>query len=216
MTDLQSSGFSVIDGPFSADDVSAVSNGYDEMFASLPEARIKRGSTSIRFGGLTQWQWFLPIILYPPLLALAQQYIGGPFKLSSFHGRTLLPTTTAPPLHQDVKPGSDGDPLMGFIYMVDAFTATNGATRFAPGSRHLAQLADDSPEYPACGPAGSFLVFDGATWHEHGANQTPATRRSIQGYFIRQDHTAAVRWADEIPESQARRLSAQARDVLAI
>jgi ectoine hydroxylase-related dioxygenase (phytanoyl-CoA dioxygenase family) len=39
-------------------------------------------------------------------------------------------------IHVDVERTSTGWPLLGFIFMVDEFTANNGATRFIAGSHH--------------------------------------------------------------------------------
>jgi hypothetical protein len=216
MTELRTRGFEIIDGPFSTDGVSEVADAYDTVFGTLSKERIKRGSTSARFGGLAGLEPFYRIYVHAPLLELAREYLGGPFKLSSFHARTLQPHTPAPPLHQDVRPGADGDPLVGFIFMVDPFRADNGATRFLPGAKQLARPPRDVPEQQACGPAGSLLVFDGATWHEHGANRTDTPRRSIQGYFVRREHTAAVRWSEELSGEQAKHISAEARSLLCL
>jgi ectoine hydroxylase-related dioxygenase (phytanoyl-CoA dioxygenase family) len=118
--------------------------------------------------------------------------IGQPFKLSSMLARTLEPGAPAQQLHVDVKRDADGWPLIGFIVMVDDFHAENGATRFVPGShllpREPAEWAEeatgpDEGQLPACGPAGSIIIFNGSVWHGHGANRSMKRRRSIQGGF---------------------------------
>ncbi len=45
---------------------------------------------------------------------------------------------------------------------------------------------------PACGPAGSTIVFNGSTWHGHGANETEVPRRSIQGAYIRRSEISGA------------------------
>jgi ectoine hydroxylase-related dioxygenase (phytanoyl-CoA dioxygenase family) len=45
----------------------------------------------------------------------------------------------------------------------------------------------------ACGAAGSLIVFDGSTWHGHGANATAGWRHSVQGAFIPRAAAPAVR-----------------------
>jgi hypothetical protein len=214
LTDLLTHGFTVVEAPAWLDDADLVSLAYDEAFASAPDSQIRRGSTTTRFGGLVTIEPFCRIYLHAQLLELAFERLGGSFKLSSFFARTLRPHTPAPPLHQDVQPGSDGDPLVGFIFMVDAFTLENGATRFIPGSRDLSTLPSGAPEHRACGPAGSLLIFDAATWHEHGANRTNAPRRSVQGYFVRHDQPAAERWGEQLSEEEARSLPVEARKLL--
>jgi ectoine hydroxylase-related dioxygenase (phytanoyl-CoA dioxygenase family) len=137
-------------------------------------------------------------------------------KLSSFHARTLMPNVAVDPPHQDVAPGADGYPLVAFIFMVDEFRSENGATRFIAGSQGGPRPPADALACDACGPAGSMLIFDGTTWHGHGANRTDTRRRSIQGAFIPQNHTAARCWADELSVAQANALPADARRLLSL
>lgn len=157
---------------------------------------------------------FYRIYLHPPVLSAASELIGWPIRLSSCHARTLLPRVAADPPHQDVAPGADGYPLVGFIFMVDEFRSGNRATRFIASSQNEPRPPADAATCDTCGPAGSMLVFDGTMWHGHGANWTDAPRRSIQGAFIPKDHTAACCWVDELAIAQANGLPADARRVL--
>jgi ectoine hydroxylase-related dioxygenase (phytanoyl-CoA dioxygenase family) len=118
--------------------------------------------------------------------------------------------------HQDVAPGADGYPLVGFIFMVDEFRFENGATRFIAGSHNEARPSADAAARDVCGRAGSMLIFDGTTWHGHGANRTDSPRRSIQGAFIPQNHTAACCWADELSVAQTNALPEDARRLLSL
>ncbi len=191
MTELRQRGFMVADGPFSCNEIVKIANDYDHSLAVTPEAQIRRGLTSTRWGGLVALEPYYRIYLHPPLLSAASERIGGPMKLGSFFAHTLLPSVAADPPHQDVAPGADGYPLVGFIFMVDEFRAENGATRFIAGSQDGARPSADALACDACGSAGSMLIFDGTTWHGHGANRTDTPRRSIQGAFIPENHTAA-------------------------
>jgi Phytanoyl-CoA dioxygenase (PhyH) len=119
---------------------------------------------------------FYRIYLYPPMLSAASERIGGPMKLSSFCARTLLPYVAPDLPNQDVAPGADGYPLVGFIFMVDEFRFENGATRFIAGSQDGPRPPADALACDACGPAGSMLIFYGTTWHGHGANRTDASK----------------------------------------
>jgi len=216
MSELRQRRFIVANGPFSCNESGRIATDYDHVFAVTPDAQIKHGRTSTRWGGLVAVEPFYRIYLHPPLLRTASERIGGPVKLSSFCARTLLPNVAAEPLHQDVAPGADGYPLVGFIFMVDEFRAENGATRFIAGSQDGARPATDALASDACGPAGSMLIFDGTTWHGHGANRTDTPRRSIQGAFIPQNHTAACRWTEELSIAQVNGLPADARRLLSL
>lgn len=214
MNSLIDQGFVVLPGPFSSGELSSISEDFEQTLAGTSGDLIKYGSRSTRFALSPVAKPFCKIYLHPPLLKVVSDRIGAAFKLSSFFGRVLRPDTDAPPLHQDIKPGQDGDPLIGFILMVDAFTAENGATRFAPGSHRSASPARD--EQQICGARGAMIVFDGLTWHEHGANATHLPRRCVQGYFIRSDHTAARRWSDELTGVEVASLGRDAQELLAI
>jgi hypothetical protein len=216
MSEWWQRGFMIADGPFSCNEIAKVARDYDRSFAVTPDAQIKRGRTTTRWGGLVAWEPFYHIYLYPPLLGAAAERIGGPMKLSSFCARTLLPNVAADPLHQDVAPRTDGYPLVGFIFMVDEFRVENGATRFIAGSQDGLRPSADAPTCDACGPAGSMLIFDGTTWHGHGANRTDTPRRSIQGALIPNNHTAAFRWTEELSVAQVNGLPADARRLLSL
>ncbi len=216
MSDLQQRGFIVTDGPFSFDETGRIPREYDRSFAVTPDAQIKRGRTSTRWGGLVAREPFYRIYLHETLLSVASERIGGPMKLSSFFARTLLPNVAAEPPHQDVAPGANGYPLVGFIFMVDEFRLENGATRFIAGLQNRPRPLADAIACDACGRAGSMLIFDGTTWHGHGANRTDSPRRSIQGAFIPQNHRAACCWADKLSVAQANGLPADARLLLSL
>lgn len=193
---LPEKGFAVIPGPFHGSDLETVIAAYDHAVAIAPPEDCKEGSTSIRVNALLDRAPELAAILtHQPLLDAAAAVIGGPFKLSACHARSIRPGAAAQVLHQDVAPGEDGWPLLGFILMIDPFQVENGATRFLPGSAHLPALPEEPPpsdlEY-ACGPAGSLLLFDGSVWHGHSTNITARWRRSVQGALIPKGATAAV------------------------
>jgi hypothetical protein len=106
MSELRQRGFIVTNGPFSFNEVGMIAKDYDHLFAVTPDAQIKRGRTSTRWGGLVAREPFHRIYLHQSLLSAASERIGGPMKLSSFFARTLLPNVAADPPHQDVATGA--------------------------------------------------------------------------------------------------------------
>jgi ectoine hydroxylase-related dioxygenase (phytanoyl-CoA dioxygenase family) len=109
--------------------------------------------------------------------------------------------------------------------MVDDFRPENGATRFVPGSHrwlhapqaHVAELRGNHAEQvQACGPAGSLIIFNGSTWHDHAANTSDLPRRSLQGAFIPRDGKAAQDFAARLHAETRARISPLAQYVLAI
>ena len=220
--ELRQRGFVVIPGAVPGDRVEPMSDAYDAAVASADAADVRVGTTSTRVNDfVNRGEMFDAIYTFLPLLDACRLVVGGPFKLSSFHARTLHPHAPCPPLHVDVRRGSADWPLLGFILMIDAFRPENGATRFVPGSHEWLNAPEDDPgvradEERACGPAGSLLVFNGSAWHEHGANVTDRPRRSIQGAFVPRDGKAWTDFAVRMqPETRAR-LSPFARYLLSL
>jgi ectoine hydroxylase-related dioxygenase (phytanoyl-CoA dioxygenase family) len=221
---LEESGFVVLPGPFPVEQLGAVADAYDAEVGAAVADDIRAGSTSTRVTDfVNRGPLFDPLYLYPPLLAAAALTIGRTFKLSSFHARTLRPGSTELDIHVDVERGSADWPLLSFIFMVDAFTPDNGATRFIAGSHRW----DKSPRnarlqkftaqlVSACGEAGSLLVFNGSTWHGQGVNSSMRPRRSLQGAFIPRGGRAATDFGARMQRETVERLTPLARQILGL
>lgn len=94
------------------------------------------------------------------------------------------PGEPAQALHRDdaMFPVTPGHELMvNVMWTVDAFTAENGATRIIPGSHRwpASRRGEDAETCAAAAPAGSAIIWLGATWHGGGANLTAACRRGV-------------------------------------
>jgi hypothetical protein len=199
---LREIGFIVMQGPAIQGGCEQLSDVYDHEVATADPADVHAGRTgSSRIDDfVNRGSEFDAIYIYPPLLAACCQIIGAPFKLSGMRARTLNPGAPTEGLHVDVKHRADGWPLVGCIFMVDAFDAENGATRFVPGS-HLQSREpsevmnnpqdDHNEQVLACGPAGSIIIFNASVWHSHGANRSARPRRSIQAHFVPREAQAS-------------------------
>jgi ectoine hydroxylase-related dioxygenase (phytanoyl-CoA dioxygenase family) len=222
-SELQTRGFVVLPDAVPDDRVRQMADAYDAALASADASDVRTGSTSTRVNDLVnRGEAFDAIYTFPPLLDACRSVIGRPFKLSSLHARTLHPHASQPALHVDVRRDSADWPLLGFILMIDAFRPENGATRFVPGSHAWPSDPDRtaSPVRPdevqACGAAGSLIVFNGSTWHEHAANATDTPRRSIQGAFIPRDGRAGTDFSARMKPDTRARLTPLARYLLSI
>ena len=225
-SELRERGFIVIPGPARPSRIELLVGAYTAAMASATGEDIRVGSTSTKVSDLVnRGAAFDDLYVFAPLLEACCRVIGGPFKLSSLHARTLRPHTPAQELHVDVPRHSDDWPLLGFIVMIDEFRPDNGATRFIPGSHRWPRspvdtLSDQRAAYDgevlACGKAGSLLVFNGSAWHGHTANTSTAPRRSIQGAFIPRGGRAAFDFAARIQPETHKRLGPLARQVLAL
>lgn len=223
---LNHCGFAVLRGAVPHKRVGRLNDAYDSAVSSATKADTKVGSTSTRVEDfVNRGREFDDLYLLPPLLKACCWVIGRPFKLSSFHARTLRPHSRSGQLHTDVRRNSADWPLLSFIFMVDEFRPETGATRFVPGSHQWPRapedtLADPGADYEgqvlACGPAGSLLIFNGSVWHNHSANGSEKPRRSLQGAFIPRDGHAGTDFALRMRPETRVRLSPLAQYVLAV
>ena len=215
LRDLRDVGFVVIPGPVASGDLERLAETYDTAVDSADAGDVSFGSSTTRVSDFVNRDAeFDALYIYPPLLKACCSLLGQPFKLSTMHARTVRPGVSAQDLHVDFERADDRWPMVGFIFMIDEFRNDNGPTRFVPGSHNwpaspgdLAknQLADHEAHIPACGLAGSLIIFNGSAWHGHAANTSTKPRRSIQGAFIRREERS---WADlparMLPETLAR------------
>ena len=224
--ELDEHGFVVLPDMVPACQLDRLGQAYDVAVASAADDDVRVGSTTTRVTDfVNRGSEFDDLYVCPALLEACRQRIGGSFKLSSLQARTLRPHAPAQVLHVDVRRNSSDWPLVGFIFMVDAFRPDNGATRFVPGSQRWAgdpqdvtwdATAEPADQVLACGEAGSLLIFDGSAWHGHTANQSAKGRRSLQGAFIPRGGRAATDFAARMLPETAVRLGPVARWVLAL
>jgi ectoine hydroxylase-related dioxygenase (phytanoyl-CoA dioxygenase family) len=199
---------------------------YDTAVTAAAAEDVRAGSTSTRVTDfVNRGREFDAVYVFPPLLAACERIIGGPFKLSSLHARTLRSHAPDQGLHVDVARGSADWPLAGFILMIDEFRPDNGATQFIPGSQRWpdtpgdmepGRRIDPGDVALACGPAGSLLVFNGSAWHGHSSNRSDAPRRSLQGAFIPRAGRAGTDFSGRMTAETRLRLDPQARYLLAL
>lgn len=218
---LRDDGFTVLAPERSAPDIAALATAYDAAVAAAEPRDIGGGRTTVRvWDFVNRGPSFDSLYLVEPVLAACRQVIGAPFKLSTMHSRALKARAPADTLHVDFarQPqdcARDAWPMVGFIVMIDEFRAANGATRFLPGSHREVVPPGAGKAVPACGPAGSIIVYNGSVWHGHGANAMDQPRRSIQGAYIRRDATGFDLAARMLPETLDR-ISPLARYLLAL
>ncbi|MEM7030489.1 MAG: phytanoyl-CoA dioxygenase family protein [Chloroflexota bacterium] len=162
---------------------------------------------------------------HPRVVAAINQVLQGDFRLSSLNSRFALPGEGLQGLHADwgsgVKPGDYQ--VCNSIWLLDDFTAENGATRVVPGSHNSGQHPKDvldDPQAPhpdeklLLAPAGTVVIFNSHTWHGGTLNRSNRARAAIHSYFCRRhqpqqtDQKAHIR-----PETYAR-LSEAARFIL--
>jgi ectoine hydroxylase-related dioxygenase (phytanoyl-CoA dioxygenase family) len=171
---------------------------------------------------------FERVVTDPRVLDAVRHVLGDDFKLSSLNARSTDPwSPDCQPLHCDAGAVADesGFSVCNTIWLLDDFTAANGATRIVPGSQNWRrqpqqELVDPQAPHPeevlVLGNAGTVVVMNTHAWHGGTANRTGQPRRALHAFYTRSDkpqqqyQNALLR-----PETKAR-LSPEARRVLAL
>ena len=171
---------------------------------------------------------FLEAMLAPAVRAHVAHVLGPRYKLSSLNARAAEPGAgTAQSLHVDAGavPDERGYWVCNALWMLDDFTADNGALRVVPGSHRSGRRPQDvlaDPRAPhrdevlVTGRAGDVVVMNSHLWHGGTANRTGGRRLALHAFYCRADkpqqqyQKALLR-----PETQAR-LDAEARALLAL
>jgi ectoine hydroxylase-related dioxygenase (phytanoyl-CoA dioxygenase family) len=198
---LDRDGYAVIPGVLSEAQLDAIRTRLAELLAAEgnqaglevhQEAGTNRLADLVNKGPM-----FRPCFTDPRLLACVGHVLGE-FKLSSLNFREALPGQGLQALHADYGgPAPDsGFQVCNSIWLLDDFTADNGATRVVPGSHRsdtVPRLAmpDPTTAHPdqvlLIAPAGTVVVFNSHLWHGGTVNRTDRPRRALHSYFARRE-----------------------------
>ncbi len=179
--------------------------------------RFRKDPGAVRLGDLVNKDpAFAVCFTHPRVLAAMAHVLRRDFKLSSLNGRFALPGHGHQPLHVDwrgrVTPGDYH--VCNSLWLIDAFTEANGATRVVPGSHRTRRLPEDDGADPSAshpdevlllGRAVTVVIFNAHTWHGGTRNRTDQPRRAVHAYFCRRGGTPQTdqrRYAR--PETRAR------------
>lgn len=167
--------------------------------ANSPHIRYPKEEGADRLANLAnKGPVFDRLYLHPRLLAAVSHILPGEFRLSSLNFRSAKPGAGSQKLHVDwkfaVPPGDFR--VCNSIWMLDDFTASNGATRLVPGSHLRGKMPEDELADPwgkheheilLEAPAGTVCVFNAHVWHAGTTNRTDRPRRAIHSYYCRAD-----------------------------
>ena len=139
----------------------------------------------------------LHLVEEPHILKLVRGVLGEDCVLSDLSATSIgAHATEGGAWHVDVPLGQLSEPLPDFpltvqnAWMLDDFTAENGATRVVSRSHKLRKKPAWSPEQEQeevvlTAPAGSVALWLSNTWHRSGPNTTDRPRRAVLGYYSR-------------------------------
>ncbi len=161
----------------------------------------------------------------PHVLAAIAHVLNHDLKLSSLNARAALPGEGLQRLHVDwrgaVAPGDYY--VCNSIWLLDDFTAENGATRVVPGSHRFGKAPQEMMNNPMdahpdevqlVAPAGTVVIFNSHTWHGGTLNRTAGSRRALHSYFCRRDQTQQLDQRRWLEPATLVRLSDEAKFIL--
>ncbi|HTT90811.1 MAG TPA: phytanoyl-CoA dioxygenase family protein [Acidimicrobiales bacterium] len=227
---LDTYGYVILPGALDGPSISALRARFDELVASegeLAGSEVSQEEGSDRLANLVDKDpRFDSCWTYPPQLAAVSHVFGGhDFKLHSVNGRSAHPGSGLQGLHTDwpeaVAPGDYQ--VCNSIWMLDAFTEENGATRVVPGSHRWGQVPREAMTDPRdghpeevllLGDAGTCGIFNSHVWHGGTANRSSGPRRALHGAFVRREHTQQTVQRDYLRPSTVSRLTAAQRFLL--
>lgn len=164
---------------------------------------------------------------HPRVLAAIGAVLGNTFKLSSLNYRAAKPGQGLQKLHVDYKNSvPEGTyKVCNTLWLLDDFTANNGATRIVPGTHKSTKLPHEvlkNPELPHAkeilikAEAGSVVIFNSHVWHGGTTNHTNINRRSIHSYFCTSDQPQQLDQKEYITVETKNRISTRASQILDI
>jgi ectoine hydroxylase-related dioxygenase (phytanoyl-CoA dioxygenase family) len=133
---------------------------------------------------------FEQLVQHPTIIAVAEALLGEDMTLSSYAARILEPGAIEMGAHIDYPywamrpPFAVRPPLkLQVIWLMQDFTADNGATMVVPKSQLRGAPADAASfareSLKVTGAAGSAIVSHGLLWHDTGQNHTEEPRVSM-------------------------------------
>jgi ectoine hydroxylase-related dioxygenase (phytanoyl-CoA dioxygenase family) len=225
---LDRDGYAPLPGVLSAAQVTAIRARLAELLAAEGDQagiEVHQEAGADRLADLiNKGPMFQACFTHPRVLACIAHVLGD-FKLSSLNSRAALPGQGHQALHADwggpVPPG--GYQVCNSIWLLDDFTADNGATRVVPGSHRSGRPAREALPDPAAAhpdevmlvaPAGTVVIFNSHLWHGGTQNRSDRPRRALHSYFTRRANRQQLDQRKYIRPETLARLSPAARFIL--
>ncbi|MFK7923162.1 MAG: phytanoyl-CoA dioxygenase family protein [Bacteroidia bacterium] len=164
---------------------------------------------------------------HPRVLAAVQAVVGDELKLSSLNYRAAKPGDGLQKLHVDWHETVEaGDfKVCNSIWLLDDFSAENGATRLVPKTHLGGILPQDAMDDPLAShpdeiilhaPAGTVVIFNSHTWHGGTTNRTDKHRRAVHSYFCRRDQPQQIDQKRYLTAETKARISESALEILGV
>jgi ectoine hydroxylase-related dioxygenase (phytanoyl-CoA dioxygenase family) len=191
-------GFTVVDGGFSGDELTALAEGLDGALAR--QASRSGGLETLEAIGehdtlrccLAHDDIFLPLATNEAVLGVCRRLLGDYVVLTQQNGivNPAKRAHTQTALHRDIPYQhfvSSRPIAVSALFCLDPFTSANGATIVLPGTHRMEQFPSEAVarelETTVEAPRGSYLVFDSMLFHRAGRNTTDQPRRAVNHVF---------------------------------
>lgn len=225
---LDRDGYAPLPGVLSGEQVAAIRARLAELLAGEGDQagiEVHQEAGTDRLADLINKGTMFHACFTDPRVLACIAHVLGDFKLSSLNFRAARPGHGLQPLHADyggpVPPGQYQ--VCNSIWLLDDFTADNGATRVVPGSHRFARAAREALADPAAphpdevrliAPAGTVIVFNSHLWHGGTQNRSDRPRRALHSYFTRRANRQQLGQRQYIRAETLAGLSPAARFIL--
>lgn len=226
---LDRDGYLVLENVLSAGDVArmvAVLDALAEAEGDRAGTEVHQEPGTVRLSNLVdKWEGFDICFTHPRVLSGIARVLGGDLKLSSLNFRSALPGSGLQGLHCDwsgpVPAGAYE--VCNSIWLLDDFSAHNGATRVVPGSHRWEKTPQQAMEDPSAShpdevvlraPAGTVVIFNSHTWHGGTLNRSSFARRGLHSYFCRRGNPQQLDQRQWLRAETVQRLGPAARWIL--
>jgi ectoine hydroxylase-related dioxygenase (phytanoyl-CoA dioxygenase family) len=229
---IDDEGYLVLEGVLDRDFLNKLRKRVEELFVeegTRAGAEFKQEPNARRLANLVnKGEIFERAIATPRVLECMRHVLGDEFKLSSLNVRAADPfSDCGQPLHADSGAVADerGYWVCNSVWMLDDFTAENGAIRMVPGSHKWGRLPQDALADPVAphpgevmltGKAGTVVVMNAHMWHGATANRTARQRRAMHAFYARRDKPQQQYQKKLLSTEVQARLSPSLRKLLAL
>jgi ectoine hydroxylase-related dioxygenase (phytanoyl-CoA dioxygenase family) len=225
---LDRDGYVALPGVLSADQLAAIRSRLAELLTAEGDQaglEVHQEAGADRLADLTNKGSMFQACFTDPRMLACIAHVLGDFKLSSLNFRAALPGHGHQPLHADWggPVPSGGYQVCNSIWLLDDFTADNGATRVVPGSHRYSRPAREALSDPAAAhpdevqliaSAGTVVVFNSHLWHGGTLNRSDRPRRALHSYFTRRANGQQLDQKKYMRPEILARLSPAARFIL--
>lgn len=145
---------------------------------------------------------FVDLAEHPIALRLLRTVLGWPMLLGNLSANITGPGGGEMKVHADQmflpEPWPVAAQGANAAWLLDDFTAENGATQFVPGSHRLnrnRRPEDEVTPVPMEAPAGTLVVFNSRIWHRTGFNRTTDSYRAgVFGWYTKPIYRPQENW----------------------